>query len=136
MKMTAWTYQNEPVTEEDTLNHYGFVYQITNNVTGRKYIGRKYFTKAGYKIIKGKRRKIRKPSDWVDYWGSNGSLKKDVGDLGAMRFSREVLRFCKNRSECSYWETHYIIENQALLRDDYYNEWLSVKVSKKNLVKA
>ena len=30
---------------------FGFVYMIENTITGRKYIGRKYFTQAGYRQV-------------------------------------------------------------------------------------
>jgi hypothetical protein len=39
---------------------FGFVYQIENTITGRKYIGRKYFTQAGYRQVNGKRKKNQK----------------------------------------------------------------------------
>ena len=74
----TWKLNNEPVTPEMIDGYYGFVYQITDNVNRKKYIGRKYFTKAGYKTVKGKRKKIRKDSDWMDYYGSNTKLKDQV----------------------------------------------------------
>ena len=50
-----WLYQNLPVTElpEDCV---GFVYLITNNLSGRKYIGKKLakFSKTTYKTVKQK----------------------------------------------------------------------------------
>jgi hypothetical protein len=84
---------------------FGFVYMIENTVTGRKYIGRKYFTQAGTKQVNGKRKKIRKPSDWQTYYGSNETLKEDVSILGEDKFVRTILHICKNISECSYLET-------------------------------
>jgi hypothetical protein len=57
----TWIYEKEPLTEipEGAI---GFVYLITNQANGMKYIGKKFLTKAGYKQVKGKRRKIRKVS--------------------------------------------------------------------------
>jgi len=112
---------------------YGFVYVITNNTNGRRYIGRKYFTKAGYKTVKGKRKKIRLSSGWEDYYGSNKTLLEDVKNLGAENFSRAIIKLCKNRSECSYWETHFIFQFEALLSDRWYNEWVTCKISAKHL---
>ena len=37
-----WLYKNEPF-EEIPEDAYGYVYLITNNVTGKKYIGKKLF---------------------------------------------------------------------------------------------
>ena len=64
----TWLYQGREFTEEDIGDAYGYVYRITNSTTNRKYIGKKFFSKAGYKQVKGKRKKIRKPSDWLTYW--------------------------------------------------------------------
>lgn len=129
----SWTYKDEPVTDEVIGDAYGFVYVITNNTNGRRYIGRKYFTKAGYKTVKGKRKKIRLSSGWEDYYGSNKTLLEDVKNLGAENFSRAIIKMCKNKSECSYWETHYIFQFEALLSDRWYNEWVTCKISAKHL---
>jgi hypothetical protein len=129
----TWTYNNESVTDEVIGDAYGFVYIIENLIDGRRYIGRKYLTKAAYKTVKGKRKKIRKASDWETYWGSNKFLIEDVKTLGEVNFTRTIVRFCRNRSECSYWETHYIFALGALLSDAFYNEWVTCKISKKNI---
>jgi len=129
----SWTYKDEPVTDEVIGDAYGFVYVITNNTNGRRYIGRKYFTKAGYKTVKGKRKKIRLSSGWEDYYGSNKTLLEDVAKHGAENFSRAIIKMCKNKSECSYWETHYIFQFEALLSDRWYNEWVTCKISAKHL---
>ena len=129
----SWTYKNEPVTDEIIGDAYGFVYIITNETNGRRYVGRKYFTKAGYKTVKGKRKKIRVSSGWEDYYGSNKTLLEDVKNLGAENFSRQMIKLCRNRSECSYWETHFIFQYEALLSDRWYNEWVTCKISAKHL---
>ena len=112
---------------------FGFVYMIENTITGRKYIGRKYFTAAGYKQVNGKRKKIRKPSDWQTYYGSNETLKEDVSILGEDKFVRTILHLCKTKSECNYYELREQMDKRVLESNDYYNEWISVKVTKKNL---
>ena len=38
-----WIFKGSPFLSKDINDLYGFVYCITNVVTGRKYIGRKYF---------------------------------------------------------------------------------------------
>ena len=130
----TWLYKDKPITREDVENYYGFCYIITNETNGRRYVGRKYFTKAGYKTVKGKRKKIRVSSGWEDYYGSNKTLLEDVKTLGAENFTRTILMLCRNRSECAYWETHYIFQFEALLSDRWYNEWCSCKISKKHLL--
>jgi len=114
---------------------FGFVYMIENTITGRKYIGRKYFTQAGYKQVNGKRKKIRKPSDWATYYGSNETLKEDVSILGEDKFVRTILHLCKTKSECSYLETYEIFNRHALLSENYYNDWVSAKIRKAHLTK-
>ena len=114
---------------------FGFVYMIENTITGRKYIGRKYFTQAGYKQVNGKRKKIRKPSDWQTYYGSNETLKEDVSILGEDKFVRTILHLCKTKSECSYLETYEIFNRHALLSENYYNDWVQCKIRKAHLTK-
>ena len=118
---------------EDDGTHFGFVYLIENLITNRKYIGRKYFSKAGTKQVNGKKRKIRKTSDWESYWGSNETLKAEVAELGEHNFRRTILHLCKNKSECSYWETFEIFTRHCLLDELYYNEWVSAKIRKAHL---
>lgn len=130
----TWTYNNAPVTQELLDDHWGFVYVIRNKVSGRRYVGKKFFTKAGYKTVKGKRKKIRLASDWESYYGSNKVLLEDVEKLGADQFERYIIRLCKNKSECTYWETHFIFQFEALLSDRWYNEWVACKVSKRNVM--
>ena len=95
----TWQYQNQPVDvlPEDCV---GFVYLITNNLSGRMYIGKKLakFSKTRYQTIKlkngnKKRKKIRSKidSDWREYYGSSPELLKDVAALGADNFTREIL---------------------------------------------
>ena len=95
-----WLYEGQPFIDADSW--YGFVYIITHIPTNKKYIGRKYFTLAGYKQVKGKRKKIRKESDWKEYWGSSKHLQADIEIYGKEQFKREIVHLCKSRTECSY----------------------------------
>jgi len=115
----------------------GFVYLITNLVTGRKYIGKKLakFAKTSYKVVKlkngtKKKKKIRSKidSDWQTYYGSNDQLNKDIEILGSDKFTREILFYCKSKSECSYIEAREQFRHQVLESDDYYNGQISVRV--------
>lgn len=116
----------------------GFVYLITNKISNRKYIGKKLskFSKTTYKTVKlkngtKKRKKIKSKieSDWQTYYGSNLELQKDVIALGAENFTREILKYCKSKTELSYYEAKYQFDNDVLLDEDkWYNGWISVKV--------
>jgi hypothetical protein len=131
----SWIYQGKDFTTEDIHDNFGFVYQITNLENGYIYVGKKLFTAAKTKTIKGKRKRSRVASDWATYYSSSDSLKEDVARLGPEKFKREILRLCKNRAECSYWEAHYQFERRVLIREDSYNSWISVKCRKSHLLK-
>ena len=132
----TWTYQGLPVEElpEDCV---GFVYLITNRVSGRKYIGKKLakFSKTSYKVVKlkngtKKKKKIRSKidSDWREYYGSNEELNKDVAALGADQFTREIMYYCRSKAECSYIEAREQFTHKVLESQDYYNGQISVRV--------
>ncbi len=127
----TWYYDGVPFEDDGT--QFGFVYLIENLTNNRKYIGRKYFTQAGYRTVKGKRKKIRKASDWEAYWGSNETLKREVAELGEHNFRRTILHLCKSKSECAYYETYEIFTRHALLDSVYYNDWCSCKVRRAHL---
>lgn len=129
-----WTYKGQLFTEDLIEDNFGFVYLITNLTNGRKYIGRKFFTKSGRKQIKGKIKKIRKSSGWENYWSSSEELKADVNLLGEQNFTREILYLCKTKSECSYRETKEIFMRDALLTETYYNAWCSCKIHKAHVL--
>jgi hypothetical protein len=128
-----WLYNSIVFTPEDAVGYYGFVYVIQNNLTGKSYIGRKYFTKSGSKQVKGKRKKIRKTSDWENYWSSSEELKQDILTIGKENFTRTILHLCKTRASCSYLETYEIFKNHALLSDNFINGWVSCKIHKKHV---
>ena len=132
----TWFYHNttKEFTEEDIKDYFGFVYLITNTHTGRKYIGKKFFTKSKTRQIKGKKKKSRVSSDWMKYWGSNTELQEEVKLLGEGIFRREILHLCKTRSACSYMETFEIFNRQALLNDSFYNSWVTCKIHKSHVL--
>jgi hypothetical protein len=115
----------------------GFVYLITNNLTGRKYIGKKLakFSRTTYKVVKlkngnKKRKKIKGKieSDWQTYYGSNEQLNKDIAQLGSENFTREILYYCRSKAECSYIEAREQFSKRVLESDDWYNGHIQVRV--------
>ena len=133
----SWFFLNttDEFTEEHIGEAFGFVYMITHLKTGRKYIGKKFFTKSKTKQVKGKKKRSRVSSDWLSYWGSNKKLQEEVKENGKDQYVREILHLCKTRSECSYWETWEIFSRHALMHDSYYNEWVSCRIRKDHLIK-
>ena len=132
----TWTYQGQVVEElpEDCV---GFVYNITNLLTGRQYIGKKLakFSKTTYKTVKlkngtKKKKKIRSKidSDWQEYYGSSPNLTADITSLGKENFSREILYYCKSKAETSYIEAREQFDRKVLESDEYYNGHIQVRV--------
>lgn len=137
-----WIYQGAPVEElpEDCV---GFVYLITNNLSGRKYIGKKLakFSKTTTKTVKlkngtKKKKKIRSKidSDWREYYGSSTELTSDIEKLGTENFSREILHICKSKAECSYIEAREQFKRKVLETTDYYNGQISVRVHGSHII--
>ena len=135
MHMT-WYYSGHEITElpEDTV---GFVYLITNIATGKMYVGKKLakFAKTTYKVVKlkngtKKRKKIKSKinSDWQQYYGSSPNLTEDINLQGTHNFRREILYYCRSRSECSYIEAREQFSRRVLESDDYYNGHIQVRV--------
>ena len=138
----SWTYQNQTVDmlPEDCV---GFVYLITNTLSGRKYIGKKLakFSRTRYKTVKLKngnkrRKKIRSKidSDWREYWGSSPELAADITQLGSHNFTREILYYCRSKAECSYVEAREQFSRRVLESEDYYNGHIQVRVHGSHII--
>ena len=125
-----WTYKGKEVTEISE-EFEGFVYLITNLTNNRKYVGKKLARfKTTKRALKGKKNKRRgyKESDWRDYWGSSDKLNEDVATLGTVKFTREIIYFCRSRAELSYLEAREQFERRVLETDEYYNGIINVRV--------
>ena len=139
----TWYYKGS-VIEEISEEYIGFVYLITNNISGRKYIGKKLakFSKTTYKTVtlkngtkKKKKIKGKIESDWKDYYGSSDALTADVEKLGKENFTREILYFCKTKAECSYIEAREQFARKVLESDDWYNGHIQVRVHGSHILK-
>ena len=135
-----WIYEDKVF--EDPSGYYGFVYEITCTETNKKYICRKYFSKAKTLApLKGKKnkRRSRVDSDWIEYYGSSKSLLEDVEKYGKDKFVRRILRLCKTRGETNYWEAklqfhHDVLNAKNELGENlYYNENIMMKFTRKNI---
>ena len=132
-----WYYQGKQYTETPE-DYQGFVYEILELDTGKRYIGKKFFWKPKIlPITKTRKRRVRTraESDWRSYYGSSTEVKFLVEQKGVDNYTRTMLKLCKTKGECSYYEAKLQFEHDVLLRDDYYNEFIGCKIHSKHLRK-
>lgn len=120
----------------DVHDYYGFVYNITNLINKRQYIGRKYFWQ--HRTPKGKKRKVKSESDWKKYYGSCPELKEEIKKYGRENFSRTILSLHKTPGKTNFEETRQLFAHNVLTEslDDgtpaYYNSNILSRYFKKD----
>ena len=134
----TWYYNGEPFTSEMVEDNIGFVYCITDDRNGLKYIGKKgLISKRKMPPLKGKKRRRIKiiETDWQSYYGSSETVKALVEEYGRETFHREILRLCKSKGQMSYYEAKMQFETDCLLKpDEYYNEFIGCKINRRHLI--
>jgi hypothetical protein len=124
-----WTYQGIEFNEDLIDKNIGYVYLITNLTNGRRYIGKKLFWFSKTKMLKGKKKRVKVPSDWKVYWSSSDELTKDVAELGEHNFTREILHMCGNKGTMSYLEAKLQFQYEVLEKQDqWYNGIIACKI--------
>ncbi len=133
-----WTYNGICVDDSDIdISEYeGFVYVIRNRNNGKLYIGKKTLISRSRKKVKKKNGKgvktqiIKKESDWKKYWGSNIYLKEDAEEFKYENIDRQILHFCKSKSEGSYIEAYLQFKFHSLVNSEkWYNRWIKITVN-------
>jgi hypothetical protein len=125
-----WIYNGALPIPED---FFGFVYLITNTVNGKRYIGKKQARKiVKLPPLKGKnrRRHIVKETDWKVYTSSSDKVNHDLIEYGKDKFIFEIVQFCCSKSELAYEELKLQLAHDVLLREDYYNGIINVRLNK------
>lgn len=141
--MSNWVYGGEDIDVFEIPEAVGFVYLITNTVSGKRYIGKKlfHFSKTTMKTVtlkngtkKKKKIKSKVDSDWRTYHGSSANLLADVEALGEETFSREILYFCPNKATMSYYEIMLQIQSECLYKQNfYYNGIINCRIHHSHL---
>ena len=115
-----WTFDGIEFTDKDIGDSIGFVYVITNLITNKKYIGRKYF----YFTRKQKRsdtRRKSKSSDWKTYYSSSDDVLAEVEKYGTKNFRREILSLHKTKGDTNVSEVKEQFSRNVLEDDIYLN---------------
>lgn len=118
---------HDDVTSKE-FGYQSFVYLIENLANGKSYIGKKGFTFAKTRQVNKKRKRFKVESDWREYYGSSEELHRDVEKYGYGVFRRTILYLCRSKGEATYLEAKEQFARDVLLRDDYYNNWISCRV--------
>tara|TARA_R110000787_G_scaffold21955_1_gene64306 strand:- start:612 stop:1013 length:402 start_codon:yes stop_codon:yes gene_type:complete len=124
----------EGILEEGTDIPYGFVYLITNNTNNKKYIGKKQCQSVRKRPpLKGKKNKRHETieTDWKTYTSSSNQLNEDLDTLGKDSFKFQIIRWCDSKWELSYYEGKLQFEEEVLLKDDYYNGIINLRIGKR-----
>lgn len=121
---------------EDLSEYVGFVYMITENDNGMKYIGKKLFHRTKTLPVtktRKRRKKVLVESDWKTYCGSSQNVLEVVSEKGTDAYHREILHLCKTKGDCSYLEAKEQFDRDVLIRDDYYNGIINCRINAKHL---
>jgi hypothetical protein len=149
---TMWfIYENDKIKEYDTVEKFpencvGFVYKITNIKTGKFYIGKKsLYSNTKKKLTKkeiaehegpGRKpssKRVIKESNWLTYWGSNKTILEEIKADGVEDFRKEILKFCFNKKQLTYWEVHFQCVEGVLFSDKSYNDNVLAKFFRRDL---
>jgi len=125
-----WILGENVILSDET---FGFIYEITNNINNKKYIGKKQCkTKYKRKPLKGKKNKRIeiKETEWKTYTSSSVELNNDIMKFGKENFTFEIIRICGSKWELAYFEIKEQINKEVLLSDDYYNGIINVRIGR------
>ena len=127
-----WQLEGKEINEIPD-GYQGFVYLITLK-DGKKYVGKKNFYFIKTRQVNKKKKKYNAESDWKEYYGSSDYVNELVEEHGKDTVKREIIHLCKTKSEMGYLETYEIFVRHALLKDEYLNGWVSVRINKRNVL--
>jgi len=130
MDLGHWT-TNEAFNND--ILPYGFIYIITNTLTGKKYIGKKQIKSVKkLKPLKGRKNKrhFDIETDWKTYTSSSNDVNEDIVKFGKDKFKFEILRFCQSKFELAYFEAKLQFDNDVLLKPGFYNGIINCRIGR------
>lgn len=110
---------------------FGFIYEIVNKENNKKYIGKKQCNlKIKRAPLKGRTRKriVMAESNWRNYTSSSKELNEDIQKIGKDNFAFKIIKICNSKWELAYEEIKEQLSRDVLLRDDYYNGIINVRI--------
>ena len=110
---------------------FGFIYEITNLIENKIYIGKKQCSsRIKRKPLKGKKRNRidYKESDWKTYTSSSENLNNDIQRLGKDNFSFKILKTCSSKWELAYFEAKEQFDRGVLFKKNYYNGIINLRI--------
>ena len=130
-----WTYNGSEYNETPE-DYQGFVYIITELDSGKKYLGKKNFWRP--KVLpknskRSRRMRTRVESDWKGYYGSSKELQVLVEQRGGDNYKREIIRLCRTKGEMSYYEAKAQFDNDVLLSDEWFNNFIGCKIHARHI---
>jgi len=144
-----WFYKQQQIKELTDMpeNTFGFVYEVTHQPTGKKYLGKKQLISVQKKalgkkelaLITDKRsskfKTVRKETDWKTYYGSHPELKQMIKEGKELEFTREILIFVPSKKQLTYYEDKYLYMNGVIEPgSNYYNDNITGRFFKKDLL--
>ena len=90
----------------------GCVYITTNKINNKRYIGSLLY---------------ERKNDWTKYLGSGKLLVSDIKKYGKDNFYKIIIEEAETEDELRKLEEKYILEYDAVNRDDFYNMKYSAK---------
>jgi len=130
MDLGHWILNESVEITEET---FGFIYEITNTITNKKYIGKKQCqSRIKRKPLKGKKRNRidYKESDWKEYTSSSNELNEEIKNYGKDKFIFKILRTCDSKWALAYYEIKEQIDKDVLFREDYHNGIINCRIGK------
>lgn len=150
----CWLYLGKCFRPEDIQpGMKGFIYKITclgGEYPGFIYIGSKSFQtlrtkklskKRSEELYKGRgkrptKEKVTAPSNWETYTSSSKFLQELIEKYGKKTFQFEILEFGSSKSDLWYKELKQMVKHGVMETTRSFNECLSFKIYKKQLLKT